>query len=381
MKKVRKKKFLFLAFRENLPDISQYEKDYNIKFPPVFKLFLTIFEPWLNNYYVLREEGIKDDNNIAEFEFSTLEGGYSPIMLLNFWDVERLFEWVKEFEDEEEWEQIIGIIHISEHPYGGGIVVGKKESNFDKIFEVYDSEETNFLANNIFTYLSRYAFFIEDEWEEKLDFSSLYRNWSEAFWRIGSENSFQTDEIESNQKTVKTENDSFLKLLFRNEILDISVYEERNMCKVPSFFKIFLELFEPFIWNTLFLVNAEEKDISFLSEDAFFREGEKYTPILHPFKNIMEFFECEKSLGKWEKEEGLMHIARHPEGGELLVGIKENNEDKIFHKIDSEVKCIAENIFFYLREYILTEEKKWISKINFNSLYKNWNEDFWRLKK
>lgn len=68
----------------------------------------------------------------------------------------------------------------------------------------------------------------------------------------------------------------------------------------------------------------------------------------------------------------------------LMVGLKGINADNIFlEKPDMSPRFIfiAENIFEFIRGLVQEEDKFGnIGNYNFSQLYKNWDEDFWRVR-
>lgn len=69
----------------------------------------------------------------------------------------------------------------------------------------------------------------------------------------------------------------------------------------------------------------------------------------------------------------------------VLIGInRERNFGKIYllEKSSTEVELVADNIFDFFRRIMLVHNYESFVhyEIDPNSLYKNWNEDFWRIK-
>ena len=66
----------------------------------------------------------------------------------------------------------------------------------------------------------------------------------------------------------------------------------------------------------------------------------------------------------------------------LLVGIGEHNKDQIFHNTDNTiVNFVANNIFELVQKINLIQYDFEEPGVETENLYKNWNEDFWRVKK
>ena len=97
------------------------------------------------------------------------------------------------------------------------------------------------------------------------------------------------------------------------------------------------------------------------------------------FKELEEVLTFERSNRGYL--ENMLFIANHGYSGGVLVGIGEKNKDKIFHNTDSTVvNFVAENIFELINKIGLIQYDFEEIPVNTHRLYKNWGEDFWRLK-
>lgn len=71
----------------------------------------------------------------------------------------------------------------------------------------------------------------------------------------------------------------------------------------------------------------------------------------------------------------------------LLVGIGNNNTDKIFLECSDlfpsgeRIISVADNIFDFIKNLALVEKETiGLGLSTYNQIYKNWNEDFWRVR-
>ncbi len=68
----------------------------------------------------------------------------------------------------------------------------------------------------------------------------------------------------------------------------------------------------------------------------------------------------------------------------LMISTKGNDKDSIYLYTrwnDSPLECLTDNIFNFFKNYDLIIEEIFLENKTTNLLYKNWGEDFWRVKK
>ena len=190
-------------------------------------------------------------------------------------------------------------------------------------------------------------------------------------------------------------------LEFRNKKLDLSAYEEELGFNFPPIYGSFLSNFNPEPKKQLvyFPRNEDEKkfirsDFRLISQIAYSstisdnltREDDELGLIT--FKSIDDLLEF--CVPDEPDIEDMIFISDHESADALLVGIGEHNQDQIF--IYSElnenewVEYFAKNIFDLLCDCQIIEDhldEYWYGKIrpiDSQNLYKNWGEDFWRLR-
>lgn len=178
----------FLQFRDEILNIDELEAKNNIKLPPVYKAFITTFKAHFPNFQFQLEEDKEKVNVIfpkyfsgtSIQEFSIDDNSICPII---FKEPEELLN----FDKDDMWGGWEGdIIFIADHSYWGGLMLGIKEHNADKIYH-QDGGPTKLIANNIFEFLKD-IYYVEDTDDfPNLDLSNLYRNWDERFWRLRKE--------------------------------------------------------------------------------------------------------------------------------------------------------------------------------------------------
>lgn len=173
----------FLQFRDKVLNINNLEQDYGIELPPIYRSFITVFKPYFAHHKIKKsnEEGYK--SFIIPF--------YSSLELNEYTsdDDELAFESFKEVEELLSFEpsnkgHLKDLLFISNHGYGGGLLVGIGENNKDQIFHNTDSTTVQFMANNIFELIHKIGLVQYDFDPPSIDTSNLYRKWGEDFWRI-----------------------------------------------------------------------------------------------------------------------------------------------------------------------------------------------------
>ncbi len=173
-------------------------------------------------------------------------------------------------------------------------------------------------------------------------------------------------------------------LQFRETILDINHLENKYQITLPPIYRSFITVFQPCFAHIKYKFNNKEGYGSFVVPIYSSIEKDSYTSDDDEFS--FDFFkEPEEVLSFQRSNEGylkdFLFIANHGYSGGLLVGIGESNKDKIFHNTDSSIiEYIAENIFELIQKMHLAKYDFESPPIDEKNLYKNWGEDFWRIK-
>jgi len=175
----------FLQFRDTVLDISDLEKKYKRKLPPIFKAFITVFEPHLAPIG-FKHSKVEGFNSFVYPIYPEEEKDYydrddDSLSLEGFLDPETILKFEAEYAG---WEG--DVLYIAKHSYHGGLMVGIKEHNADKIFHSSTTMEIDYIAENIFEFLQKMQLVKEEHYlpEFTIDTNTLYRNWHENFWRI-----------------------------------------------------------------------------------------------------------------------------------------------------------------------------------------------------
>jgi DNA helicase HerA-like ATPase len=171
-------------------NISEFEKKFNFSLPPLYKLFLATFHlgenslkretflnPKYNEEYIISAPlyfPLKDDDLwfLSISHFDTLEEVYH--------------NWESYMKHEQQWEEY-GFLKIAGIGRGGGLFIGTRPENSDKIFEVvWDFDEPYFeVCENIFSLVRGLVLTeVEETLPDGFLRSDLYKNFGEKFWRV-----------------------------------------------------------------------------------------------------------------------------------------------------------------------------------------------------
>jgi len=192
---------------------------------------------------------------------------------------------------------------------------------------------------------------------------------------------------------------------FREEQLDLEKYEALLGFKFPPIFGAFLRNYKtsPKLQNVYLKRTEQEK--KFIDSDfrliSTLAHSEDSIPIsleddllgLIEFKDIDSLVDF--CVPEDEDMKDMIFISEHESSDVLLLGIGEHNQDKIFlySEInvtvgDDWVVYFAENIFDILFKCNIVEfhydkhhyKNNNIRRVESKRLYKNWGEDFWRMR-
>lgn len=170
--------------------------------------------------------------------------------------------------------------------------------------------------------------------------------------------------------------------------IDIDSLEKSSGIKFPDAYKLFLNCYR-MGRNSLrkeFLLD-DEAQINVPLVSYYFGEGKTFITI-DDFIEISQAIELRKTDAEEFSESnlGLMRIAftNDAGGGGIYIGLNENNFGKIykvswdFLQEDDGLVEIAEDIFDFVKG--LKSSLNTLNGVDFNRLFKNWDEDFWRIR-
>jgi hypothetical protein len=173
----------FLQFRETIIDTSSLEEKYGIVLPPIYKSFISVFDPCFAHLKVKKTGQEKFQSFVVPCYSS------SDLNEHTYDDDELSFDYFREVEEVLSFERsneghLVDLLFIAHHGYSGGLLVGIGENNKDQIFHNTDSTVVTYVANNIFELIHRMELVQYDSETPSVQTSKLYKNWGEDFWRV-----------------------------------------------------------------------------------------------------------------------------------------------------------------------------------------------------
>lgn len=169
--------------------------------------------------------------------------------------------------------------------------------------------------------------------------------------------------------------------------IDLNNMEREFGLELPPLFKRFIESFE--LGKDKLNIDQyldEDEDLSYLGSIYFNQEEDKV--YLNDFLDINQIFNQWKNSVEdieW-KDNKLLRIAYLGQAGfgGLYVGCNKNqNWDQIWlFNADKEIKFkkVAPDIFEFVTSLNFTKDFSDLEEESYVNLYKNWGEDFWRVR-
>jgi len=165
---------------------------------------------------------------------------------------------------------------------------------------------------------------------------------------------------------------------FKKEIIK---FEKQADILLPPIYRTFLMTYNTNYVNTRNLLSyydsQYDKELQFY-QGEFLGDNHINIQTIFPLEKMLPNMETVYSKDDFIWQNDVIAIGECNDQGYLLVGVGEENIDKIYieynHK-EYRIKNIASNIFdFFLNYKIVAIEDDL-------PLYKNWGEDFWRIRK
>lgn len=189
-------------------------------------------------------------------------------------------------------------------------------------------------------------------------------------------------------------------LEFRDQKLDLDKYEKELGFTFPPIYKAFLSNFKPEPKKQYAYLKRTGNEKNFINDDFRLISSLSYSssgksPIaleddelgFIAFKSIESLLEF--CVPEEEGMEDMIYISDHGSSDVLLLGIGNHNQDKIFlySEIDNDwITYFSKNVFDFLFKCQIVESHfdrhyyGHIREIESDRLYKNWGEDFWRMR-
>ncbi|RBL89993.1 hypothetical protein [Chitinophaga flava] len=179
--------------QEESIDIATLEQQYGIQLPPLYKLFVSTFH--LDRKVLAGERYF--DTTIQNYREAAMVAYYpllnDPEKVLDIslmYDLEfNLIMWQNNYQREPEWMDY-GFFKITDIGMGGGLYVGTRDENKDKIFRiVWDWDEPyDEICDNIFELVRGLTLVYDpnDPPHGITSYDQLYKNWGDEYWQIRS---------------------------------------------------------------------------------------------------------------------------------------------------------------------------------------------------
>jgi len=170
------------------------------------------------------------------------------------------------------------------------------------------------------------------------------------------------------------------------EAIDISSFESQHSICLPPVYKAFIQAFKMLDDKTLnnsFQFFYAEQDIVRNFGDASHSNEKVLIGAFYELDKLMLLMNSIYSKDDPIWIEDLLLIGTNDMNHSIMVGIGEINQDKIFiERPDLEPRLIrvAEDILNLIRGYKTWPEENWLLGHKLSQLYKNWGEDFWRVR-
>jgi hypothetical protein len=191
IEKIMKKGFELLKKKTTIFNISELEQQYDVNWPPLFKLFLNYFDIFGECYAgeVVYKKKINHMSSLVSVAFkpSIYSLDISPMPYAD--NLPALFESWRNDMSELEWTDY-GFVRIFTVGLGA-IFVGTRDQNKDAIYRVlWHKTAPEKLADNIFEFIDGLEALPIDEYffnNYGFKVNQLYKNWGEDFYRITEE--------------------------------------------------------------------------------------------------------------------------------------------------------------------------------------------------
>lgn len=169
--------------------------------------------------------------------------------------------------------------------------------------------------------------------------------------------------------------------------IDWSIVED-NWVKLPQLFKTFHEIFDISTVGNYFMFAYINKNnvetFGFYTHPMI--KNIILDTIFQPLdlkKNLFKVLDLDDSIDKETYENNVIPIAYCPGGELLMLGVGDENADKIYYYVryhDDRLKFIANNIFDFFKEYHIKIDETYLLGIRLEQLYRNWGDKFWSVK-
>jgi hypothetical protein len=163
----------------------------------------------------------------------------------------------------------------------------------------------------------------------------------------------------------------------------ITAMEKKNGVTLPPLYKLCASYFELGSYKSeKYIIKSNEFKDSLIIPKY---NGNEYIEWdFFSIENVFEHYSSLLGYGDEDMEMGLLRIAPISFGGSIFVGIRENNMDKVILSLWDKFpvyETLADNIFEFIHNFkVLKTPEDELIDAKYSQLYKNWGEDFWRVR-
>lgn len=164
------------------------------------------------------------------------------------------------------------------------------------------------------------------------------------------------------------------------DAIDVEFFEKKYGLDLPPFYKLFITTFYPEIVIDTYLDPIANEYLKCFAYE-YCSDKTIFLGSIGTLEETLKFWATNFDEEYYPKDEMLPFASSY--GNEMVyVGLKGNKKDKIFATRNDAEKYfyVCENIFDFIRNLRLIELNGLYNNHQYNQLYKNWGEDFWRVR-
>jgi hypothetical protein len=168
-------------------DVSRLENEYQVSFPPLYKLFCQLFDAGEFKVEEYLHPTLKEKLICSGTYYFPKGLGENNIGITSLYSVDMVLKKRLNVEGYTDEDLDRGLIRIADIGLGGGLFLATRQSEVDNIvLSIWDRDPVyEKLADNIFEFVRGLVLQPVKESElVEIKYSQLYKNWGEDFWRV-----------------------------------------------------------------------------------------------------------------------------------------------------------------------------------------------------
>lgn len=158
---------------------------------------------------------------------------------------------------------------------------------------------------------------------------------------------------------------------FRKSDIDLSELEKGFNLAIPPIYRSFVEVFDSIAGD---IIKTESNHFETLSYFQYI-DTKGNDLMFEGFMDIADSLMYRDNSDSWV-ENKVMPISSHSHGGTIVIGYSTENMDKLYFEYDQGLVLLENHIYSFIRNlnFVVLED---FPKA---SIFKNWGEDFWRVR-